>query len=125
MSRAIAVCIDFKSPQAYLALAPTRALEARLGIAFDWRPFLVPPLSPPRAARADDDRGARHRRMRAEYLARDLARTAAARGLALGDLYRAPDTTAAIARSCARRALDACADRKRSARWRNASRHIV
>ena len=88
----IAVCIDWKSPHAWLALAPTRALEARLGQTFDWRPFVVPPLTPPAVARADEDRGTRHRRMRAEYLARDLERYAIARGLALGDPYRHPNT---------------------------------
>jgi len=89
---AIAVCIDFKSPHAWLALAGTRALETRLGVAFDWRPFVVPALTPPPAARAGEDRGTRHRRMRAEYLARDLARYAASAGLALGDPYRNPNT---------------------------------
>jgi 2-hydroxychromene-2-carboxylate isomerase len=90
----ITVCIDFKSPQAYLAIAPTRALEAKLGIAFDWRPLIVPAL-PKHEPSANEDRGARHKRMRAEYLARDLERYAAARGLRLSDPYRNPDTTAA------------------------------
>jgi len=91
----IAVCVDWKSPQAWLALEPTRALEARLRQDFDWRPCLVPAWTRPAAARADEDRGARHRRVRAEYLARDLERYAAARGLRLGDPYRNPDTTLA------------------------------
>ncbi len=90
-SASIAVCIDWKSPQAWLALEPTRALEARLGRAFDWRPFVVPALTPPAPARPDEDRGTRHRRLRAEYLARDLARYAAARGLTLGNPYRNPN----------------------------------
>jgi 2-hydroxychromene-2-carboxylate isomerase len=91
----IAVCVDWKSPYAWLALEPTRALEARLGARFDWRPFVIPPLTRPAQARSDEDRGARHRRVRAEYLARDLERYAAARGLALGDPYRDVDTTLA------------------------------
>ena len=33
------VYIDFKSPYAYLAIAPTLALGAQLGITIDWRPF--------------------------------------------------------------------------------------
>jgi 2-hydroxychromene-2-carboxylate isomerase len=37
----------------------------------------------------------RHRRIRAEYLARDLRRYAESRGLELGDVYREPDTEAA------------------------------
>ena len=91
----VRVCIDFKSPQAFLALEPTRALETRLGVAFDWLPLLVPALSPPAPVRADDDRGTRHRRVRAAYFERDLARYAHARGLELGDVHRSPDTALA------------------------------
>src|SRR5262245_20844243 len=95
MSEAVRVAIDFKNPAAYLAIAPTRALEARLRLAFDWLPVNVPALIRPDAAAESEDRGARHRRIRAEYVASDLRRYAAARGLDLGDLYRRPDTTAA------------------------------
>jgi 2-hydroxychromene-2-carboxylate isomerase len=42
-----------------------------------------------------DDRGARHRRFRADYLERDIARYAADRGLAIGDLHRRNDSTLA------------------------------
>ena len=35
------VYIDFKSPYAYLAVEPTRELEAELGLQFDWRPFVL------------------------------------------------------------------------------------
>jgi 2-hydroxychromene-2-carboxylate isomerase len=91
----IAVCVDFKSAQSYLAVEPTRALEARLGVAFDWRPVSVPPLSRPKPAQPGDDRGTRHQRARAEYHARDLARYAESRGLALGDVHRAPDVALA------------------------------
>src|SRR5262249_11820850 len=83
------------SPASYLAFEPTRALERRLGSDFDWRPLVLPPLPRPKPAQPDDERGARHRRMRAEYLARDLARYAEARGLELGDVHRNPDTTLA------------------------------
>jgi 2-hydroxychromene-2-carboxylate isomerase len=95
MSEPIRVAIDFKSPAAYLAIASTRALEARLGRAFDWLPVSVPPLNRPKPPAAGEDRGARHRRIRAEYRANDLRRYAAARGLDLGDIYRETDTTAA------------------------------
>ena len=37
----VIVYIDFKSPYAYLAVEPTRALERELGIKFDWRPFVL------------------------------------------------------------------------------------
>ena len=74
---------------------PTRALESRLGRAFTWLPFAAPGIGRPKPASPDEDRGARHRRVRTEYLAHDLRRYAESRGLDLGDLYREPDTTAA------------------------------
>ena len=39
--RPVIVYIDYKSPYAYLAVEPTRALERELGIEFDWRPFVL------------------------------------------------------------------------------------
>jgi 2-hydroxychromene-2-carboxylate isomerase len=72
----LTVCIDFKSPQSYLALAPTLALARGRGIALDWQPKLTPPLKRPASPGVDDDRGSRHRRYRASYLAADLARYA-------------------------------------------------
>ena len=38
---ALAVYIDLKSPYAYLAIEPTRAMAAAAGIAIDWRPFTL------------------------------------------------------------------------------------
>jgi 2-hydroxychromene-2-carboxylate isomerase len=35
----LAVYIDLKSPYAYLAIEPTRAMAAAAGVAIDWRPF--------------------------------------------------------------------------------------
>lgn len=95
MSERVTVCVDFKNAHAWLAVEPTRALETRLATHFDWRPLILPPLAAPKPLGAGDDRGARHRGMRAAYFERDLARYAQARGLELGDLYRAPDTTLA------------------------------
>jgi 2-hydroxychromene-2-carboxylate isomerase len=89
----LCVAIDFKSPQAYLAIAPTCALADEIGIDIDWRPFVVPSAKKPRPPSAHDDRGARHRRMRAEYVERDLRRYAEPRGLELGDLARSTDST--------------------------------
>ena len=37
----LAVYIDLKSPYAYLAIDPTRAMAAALGIEVDWRPFTL------------------------------------------------------------------------------------
>jgi 2-hydroxychromene-2-carboxylate isomerase len=84
----LSVCVDFGNPHAFLAIAPTRALERRAGVAIDWLPFAAPPLYRPPPPRPDDDRGARHRRIRALYVERDLARYATARGVELGDVYR-------------------------------------
>jgi 2-hydroxychromene-2-carboxylate isomerase len=41
MHSALTVYIDFKSPYAYLAIEPTRQLARELGIAIDWRPFVL------------------------------------------------------------------------------------
>jgi 2-hydroxychromene-2-carboxylate isomerase len=37
----LAVYIDVKSPYAYLAIEPTRAMAKGLGVAIDWRPFTL------------------------------------------------------------------------------------
>jgi len=37
----LAVYIDLKSPYAYLAIEPTRAMADALGVAIDWRPFTL------------------------------------------------------------------------------------
>ena len=39
MSRVLTVYIDYKSPYAYLAMVPTRALARDLGLTLDWRPY--------------------------------------------------------------------------------------
>ena len=95
IKRQLAVAIDFKSPQAYLAIGPSCALADELGITIDWRPLVATPSKITVAASSDDDRGARHRRFRADYLERDIARYAADRGLALGALHRRQDSTLA------------------------------
>src|SRR5579872_466335 len=40
-SAPLIVYIDYKSPYAYLAIAPTCAMADELGIAIDWRPFTL------------------------------------------------------------------------------------
>jgi 2-hydroxychromene-2-carboxylate isomerase len=89
------VVIDFRSPQAYLAVAPSCALADELGIAIDWRPLVAAPAKTAVASASADDRGARHRRFRADYLERDVARYAADRGLAIRGLDRRKDSTLA------------------------------
>ncbi len=93
--RHLSVSIDFKSPAAYLALEPTCALADEMGVSIDWQPFLVAPRRKLAAPDADEDRGARHRCIRADYQARDLARYAEARGLELRDPDREADSTPA------------------------------
>lgn len=38
---ALAVYIDLKSPYAFIAIEPTRAMAAALGVRVDWRPFTL------------------------------------------------------------------------------------
>lgn len=90
-----AVCVDFKNPKSYLALRPTFALEDELGMTFDWWPVQVSPMSRPQPEQPNEDRGTRHRRIRALYYERDLRRYATVYGLELGDLYRNPDVAVA------------------------------
>jgi 2-hydroxychromene-2-carboxylate isomerase len=91
----ITVVIDFKSPQAYLAIRPTCALADELGMTIDWQPLIVPPSKTQSSPPAADDRGARHRRFRTDYLERDVYRYASDRGLVIGGLDRRTDSTLA------------------------------
>jgi 2-hydroxychromene-2-carboxylate isomerase len=90
----LSVCVDVKSPAAYLALAPVRALGDELGVAVDWLPFPTAPVRPP--PEPADDRGTRHRRIRASYLEADLERYAAAQGLTIRAPYRDADSTLSL-----------------------------
>ncbi|HXW83251.1 MAG TPA: DsbA family protein [Candidatus Binataceae bacterium] len=87
----LTVAIDFNSPQSYLAIAPTCALSDQLGIEIDWQPMITTRFEPPPGS--GNDRGTRHRRIRAAYLERDVARYAAARGVVIGGLDRHKDST--------------------------------
>jgi 2-hydroxychromene-2-carboxylate isomerase len=77
----LTLAIDFASPRSYLALGPTCALSEQLGIEIDWTPFLVESRPAPLADSRAEDRGARHRAIRAAYVQRDLARYLADRGI--------------------------------------------
>lgn len=94
-SAPLTVCVDLKIPQCFLALAPTIDLAIELGIAVDWQPVTVAPLVQPPVAGAHDERGTRHRHIRAGYEADDLARYARARGLTIVNPYRDVDTSLA------------------------------
>jgi len=93
--RPLTVAIDFKNPYAYLAIAPTCALAEELGIAIDWQPLVTSPGTTPEALPSGNDRGSRHRRIRADYLERDVLRYAADRGIELRGLHRQTDSTVA------------------------------
>jgi 2-hydroxychromene-2-carboxylate isomerase len=88
----LSAAIDFKSPQAYLAIAPTCAMADELGIEIDWLPIVTSPASAPPTG---NDRGARHRRIRTDYIERDVARYAAARGLEIRGFDRYRDSSLA------------------------------
>ena len=92
---ALSVAIDFKSAIAYLAIGPTRAIAEQSGVAIDWQPFLVSSWKDYSAGSGTNDRGARHRRVRAEYIERDVMRYAAAKGLTIRGLHRQTDSTLA------------------------------
>ena len=51
----IIIYIDFKSPYAYLAVAPAREMLAKLGLFADWRPFVLDIPSFLGSAKLDED----------------------------------------------------------------------
>lgn len=99
----VRVAIDFNCAASWLAVEPTRALESRLGTAFEWLPFpsAAKPPAPavastqPRVEQTHTERSARHSMLRSQYLADEIRRYAAARGLEVGEIYRSKDTTLA------------------------------
>jgi 2-hydroxychromene-2-carboxylate isomerase len=88
------VLLDIRWPHSYLALHPTAALGQELGVEINWLPHRVPPLRRPSEPSPDDDRGIRHRRYRAQAIAREIDTYSRIQGLVLRDWYRAPDTGA-------------------------------
>ena len=88
----LTVCVDFKSPNAYLALAATLAMAEQDGIELDWQPIETPPLREPVQPGSEPDRGVLHRYTRGRYLADDLQRYAPH---ALHDLYDSHRSAAA------------------------------
>jgi 2-hydroxychromene-2-carboxylate isomerase len=90
----LAVAIDFKSPNAYLAVEPTCALAEQLGVAIDWQPFLVSGWKD-HSADSGSERGARHRRLRTDYGEKDVMRYAADRSLTIRGLRRQTESSLA------------------------------
>jgi len=100
----LTLAIDFSSPRAYLALGPTCALAEQLGIEIDWQPFLIESRLAPWAPTRAEDRGVRHRAIRAAYVERDLARYLADRGMVRDLAKQANSRLAAITLLWLRRA---------------------
>jgi 2-hydroxychromene-2-carboxylate isomerase len=94
-SAALTVCLDLRHPLAYLALQPAIELERALGVKVNWLPLTVPTLNAPTVAGPDDDRAIRHRRNRAQAIAREIAIYADVQGLVLLEPYRSGPADAA------------------------------
>jgi 2-hydroxychromene-2-carboxylate isomerase len=90
----LSILLDVRHPAAYLALHPAAALADELGIRINWLPLVAPPLNPPSNPGPDDDRGVRHRRYRAQAIARDIETYATAQKRVLREYYRDPDPSA-------------------------------
>lgn len=86
--KTLRVLLDLRHPLAYLALEPALAFVESLALDADWLPLGVPPLNRPSVPEHGDDRGIRHRRSRAEAIAREIETYAAAQGLMLREPYR-------------------------------------
>ena len=75
------VYVDFASAPARLALKPTLRLAEETGIALDWRPLSLRPR--PHRTVDHQSKGARHRRIRADYRRREESFYAGQQGLSL------------------------------------------
>jgi 2-hydroxychromene-2-carboxylate isomerase len=90
-SAPLSVLLDIRYPHAYLALHPAAALARELAVEINWLPVQIPPLKAPSLPDPADDRGIRHRRYRAQAIAREIETYAGVQGLVLRDYYRDPD----------------------------------
>ncbi|MBM4385898.1 MAG: DsbA family protein [Deltaproteobacteria bacterium] len=97
--RTLTVYVDVKSPYAYLALAPTRALCAAHGVAIDWLPYVLDIPSYLGSARLDPATGAVIESARTEaqwrkvkYAYMDVRRQANRAGLTIRGTQKIWDT---------------------------------
>lgn len=95
INTALTFAFDFASPRSYLAMKPTCALADQLGIEVDWQPLVTEAPKKPKPATSADNRGLRHRAIRAQYMERDLARYMADRGITLRNPSKHANSTAA------------------------------
>lgn len=92
----LTVYIDFKSTDAYLALAPTLALAEQFALDIDWRPFRTIERDVPKLGE-DETVGESHRRVRAESQRRLSIKYAAHQGIDLEFPRHPGDTDLALA----------------------------
>ena len=90
----LTVVLDIRHPFGYLALRPAIELGQDAGVDINWLPLRSQTLRTPPASSHDDDRGIRHKRRRAQMIAREIAVYAEARGLRIEDPYRDGPSTA-------------------------------
>lgn len=89
MTRALTVYIDYKSPYAYLAVAPIYALEDEFGVTVDWLPLDLDIPSYLGSARLDaegrvlEQERSAHQWRRVRYAYMDVRRRANKRGLVI------------------------------------------
>jgi 2-hydroxychromene-2-carboxylate isomerase len=114
----LAVYIDLKSPYSFIAIEPTRAMTASLGVAIDWRPFTLDIPSYMGSARLDSrGRVASSDRTSQQwtgvrYAYRDARRYASLRGKTLRGTVKIWDSSlAGIAMNFAKRQGQALLDR--------------
>lgn len=93
-SATLTVLLDIRHPFCHLALPEAVAFGRARGIEINWLPVAVQTLRPPSARSAGDDRSIRHKRNRAEMIAREIDVYSSLQGLELVDYYRDPDATA-------------------------------
>lgn len=84
----LSVGLDIRHPLAYLALRPAIEFGRELGLQINWVPITGQPLKAPSIPRPDDDRSVRHKRHRANMIAREIALYAEAQGLTVQEPYR-------------------------------------
>ncbi len=95
------VYMDFKSPYAYMALAPTYQLEDEFGIEIDWRPLTLDIPSFLGSARVDnkgkvlENKRSQNQWGLVKYAYRDVKRTARQRGLILKGTVKIWDSSLA------------------------------
>ena len=78
----LTVYIDFKSPGAYLAMAPTLALAEHYGLTLEWRPFRTVERDVPKLGK-EETVGESHRRVRAAALRAQSVKYAQRQGIDL------------------------------------------